>query len=102
MHDMTIPLSAQRIAALSIEAARRVDIEVVAATGSTNADLLARLEQLTQPVLLLAETQTAGRGRAGRPWHSAPGAALTFSLAWKFARPLQYLAGLPLAVGVAI
>src|SRR5437867_1513224 len=34
-----------------------------------------------QPCLLVAEQQTAGRGRQGRPWQSAPGASLTFSLA---------------------
>ncbi|MDB5761138.1 MAG: Biotin--[acetyl-CoA-carboxylase] ligase [Herminiimonas sp.] len=95
-------LSAQRIAASSHPIGQQVAVEVVAETGSTNADLLARLESLTSAVLLVAETQTAGRGRAGRAWHSAPGAALTFSLAWKFSRPLKALTGLPLAVGVAI
>lgn len=80
-------------------------IEVVAETGSTNADLLARIasgEPLSGPTLLIAERQTAGRGRTGRVWHSAAGASLTFSLAWKFYRPLQELVGLPLAVGVAL
>jgi BirA family biotin operon repressor/biotin-[acetyl-CoA-carboxylase] ligase len=102
MRSMIPSLSAQRIAAACRAAAQQVAIEVVAETGSTNADLLARLDTLTSPVLLIAEMQTAGRGRAGRVWHSAPAAALTFSLAWKFDRPLQALAGLPLAVGVAI
>lgn len=80
----------------------RVAVEVVAETGSTNADLLARATTLGQPTLLVAEHQTAGRGRAGRSWLSAPGDSLTFSLAWKFDLPLQQLAGLPLAVGVAL
>jgi BirA family biotin operon repressor/biotin-[acetyl-CoA-carboxylase] ligase len=74
-----------------------VAIEVVAQTGSTNADLLARAAQLAGPTLLVAEHQTAGRGRAGRSWLS-----LTFSLAWNFGGALQGLAGLPLAVGVAL
>ncbi len=77
-------------------------IEVVEETGSTNADLLARLPNLQQPTLLIAQRQTAGKGRGGREWHSVAGASLTFSLAWKFGRPLQELVGLPLAVGVAI
>lgn len=102
MRSMIPSISAQRIAASCRAAARQVAIEVVAETGSTNTDLLARLDSLTAPVLLIAGMQTAGRGRAGRVWHSAPGAALTFSLAWKLDRPLQALAGLPLAVGVAI
>lgn len=87
------------IAALSGAA---VDVEVVAQTGSTNADLMARAAQLARPTLLVAEHQSAGRGRAGRSWLSAAGASLTFSLAWKFAGPPQQLLGLPLAVGVAL
>src|SRR4051794_36823048 len=102
MRNMNLTLSAQRIAVSRRSAALPLDIEVIAETGSTNADLLSRLDSLQAPLLLVAERQTAGRGRAGRSWHSEPGATLTFSLAWKFERPLQALAGLPLAVGVAI
>jgi BirA family biotin operon repressor/biotin-[acetyl-CoA-carboxylase] ligase len=79
-----------------------VAVEVVAETGSTNADLLARAPALTAPVLLVAEHQTAGRGRAGRSWLSSPGHSLTFSLAWKFDGGVQKLTGLPLAVGTAL
>jgi BirA family biotin operon repressor/biotin-[acetyl-CoA-carboxylase] ligase len=79
-----------------------VKVEVVAETGSTNADLLARAAALREPTLLVAERQSAGRGRAGRSWLSADGGSLTFSLAWKFNGPVQQLAGLPLAVGVAL
>ena len=92
-------MNAAAIAALSRAA---VDVEVVAETGSTNADLMARAAQLPRPTLLIAEHQTAGRGRAGRSWLSAPGDSLTFSLAWKFAGSPQRLLGLPLAVGVAL
>jgi BirA family biotin operon repressor/biotin-[acetyl-CoA-carboxylase] ligase len=102
MRTMTLPLSAQRIAALRRAGAQQSAIEVVAETGSTNADLLARIDNLPSPTLLVAEMQTAGRGRAGRSWHSTAGATLTFSLAWKFNSPLRSLAGLPLAVGVVI
>lgn len=86
----------------------QISIEVVAETGSTNADLLAYIQHSQGPQtsclpkLLIAEQQTAGRGRAGRSWISAPSAALMFSLAWRFEQPLQKLVGLPLAVGVAI
>jgi BirA family biotin operon repressor/biotin-[acetyl-CoA-carboxylase] ligase len=95
-------MNAGAIAALSNGAAGMVDIEVVAETGSTNADLMARAAQLARPTLLVAEHQSAGRGRAGRSWLSAPGESLTFSLAWKFAGSPQRLLGLPLAVGVAL
>ena len=83
-------------------AMNRVAIEIVASTGSTNADLLARAATLQGPTLLLAEHQSAGRGRAGRSWLSAPGSSLTFSLAWHFDGGPARLAGLPLAVGVAL
>jgi len=79
-----------------------VDVEVVQETGSTNADLLARAAQLSAPLLLVAEHQTAGRGRAGRSWLSSPEGSLTFSLAWRFDGGPQALVGLPLAVGVAL
>ncbi|WP_369792150.1 biotin--[acetyl-CoA-carboxylase] ligase [Herminiimonas sp. CN] len=102
MRGMDISLSESRIAALRRAGAQQVAIEAVAETGSTNADLLARIDGLAAPTLLVAERQTAGRGRAGRSWLSAPGGALTFSLAWRFAQPIQALLGLPLAVGVAL
>jgi BirA family biotin operon repressor/biotin-[acetyl-CoA-carboxylase] ligase len=102
MYDMTTKLSPQRIASLCRSTAQQAAIRIVAETGSTNADLLAALKDLAGPTLLIAEKQTAGRGRAGRIWHSAPGASLTFSLAWRFKLPVQALVGLPLAVGVVI
>lgn len=102
MHNMNAPLSPENIAALYRPAAQFIHIQVVAETGSTNADLLAQIDALPAATLLIAEKQTAGRGRAGRVWHAAPGATLTFSLAWKFNRPAQELVGLPLAVGVAL
>lgn len=92
-------MNAARIAELSRAG---VAVEVVPETGSTNADLLARAAQLEAPLLLIAEHQTAGRGRAGRSWLSAPGHSLTFSLAWRFDGGLHALTGLPLAVGVAL
>lgn len=52
--------------------------------------------------LLAAEWQTQGRGRRGRDWRGILGASLTFSLLWRFERPASALAGLSLAVGVAL
>ena len=79
-----------------------IAVEVVPETGSTNADLLARAALLDAPLLLVAEHQSAGRGRAGRSWLSSPEGSLTFSLAWKFDGGPQALTGLPLAIGVAL
>ena len=92
-------MNAAHIASLSRSG---VAVEVVPETGSTNADLLARAAQLGEPLLLVAEHQTAGRGRAGRSWLSSSENSLTFSLAWRFDGGPQKLTGLPLAVGVAL
>ena len=101
-----LPLVAERIASLSTAAAQGLAIEVLAETASTNAELRARLSArpsgLPSPLLIAAEAQTAGHGRAGRRWHSAPGDSLCFSLAWRFRGPLARLSGLSLAVGVAV
>ena len=104
-----------------------LSVEVVAQTASTNTSLLERARVARepeddnafvqvrrsvesaafgrraadiQPCLLVAEHQTAGRGRLGRTWRSVPGASLTFSLAL----PMRMAdwSGLSLAVGVAL
>ncbi len=77
-------------------------LEIVARTDSTNADLLTRCQHLPQATLRLALQQDAGRGRGGRPWLSAPGHSLTFSLAWHFEQALHTLLGLPLVCGLAL
>ena len=100
--SLSLSMSPDAIAARCATSATHVAIEVVAETGSTNADLLARVDALDGPLLRIAENQTAGRGRAGRSWLSTPGAALMFSLAWRFKGPLHRMTGLPMAVGVAL
>jgi BirA family transcriptional regulator, biotin operon repressor / biotin---[acetyl-CoA-carboxylase] ligase len=57
-------------------------LDVVAETGSTNADLLTRAAagEDIDGVVLVAEHQMAGRGRHGRGWVSAPRTALTLSV----------------------
>ncbi|HWN59891.1 MAG TPA: biotin--[acetyl-CoA-carboxylase] ligase [Streptosporangiaceae bacterium] len=79
-------------------------IEVVAVTGSTNADLLARAAAgEPEGAVLVAEQQNAGRGRLGRAWVSPPRAALTFSVLLRPAAvPRALLGWLPLLAGVAV
>jgi BirA family biotin operon repressor/biotin-[acetyl-CoA-carboxylase] ligase len=71
-----------------------------AGSAAALAQRVGRRQADTQPCLLVAEEQMAGRGRLGRSWRSAPGASLTFSLALPLA-PRDW-SGLSLAVGVAI
>lgn len=99
---MTEALSVNRIAAGLDRQAREIAIEIIDETGSTNTDLLKRIFTLSSPTMLLARRQTAGRGRSGKTWHSAPDASLTFSLAWPFLRPAAELAGLSLVIGVSL
>ncbi len=78
---------------------RRID--VVKETGSTNADLLAAAETADQGIVLVAESQNAGRGRLGRTWTSPPRAALTFSMLLRPSLPAKKRGWLPLITGVA-
>lgn len=81
-----------------------LSVEVLAEADSTNTRLLERVRMAVageaQPCLLVAESQTAGRGRLGRPWQATAGQSLTFSLALPLA-PADW-SGLSLAVGVAL
>jgi BirA family transcriptional regulator, biotin operon repressor / biotin---[acetyl-CoA-carboxylase] ligase len=79
-------------------------VEVIALTGSTNADLLARAARgEPEGAVLAAEQQSAGRGRLGRAWTSPPRAALTFSVLLRPAAvPRARLGWLPLLAGVAV
>jgi BirA family biotin operon repressor/biotin-[acetyl-CoA-carboxylase] ligase len=76
-------------------------VEVLPEIDSTNTELMRRARAgQTEPVLLVAETQTAGRGRLGRPWHGEVGHALTFSLGLML-KPADW-SGLSLAVGLSL
>ncbi|WP_233998639.1 bifunctional biotin--[acetyl-CoA-carboxylase] ligase/biotin operon repressor BirA [Microbulbifer pacificus] len=70
---------------------------------STNARMLVALETgAGHCEVLLAEQQTAGRGRRGRTWLSPFGAGISISIGWRFSGGVQLLEGLSLAVGVAL
>src|SRR5438105_7132283 len=75
------------------------EVRVLERCSSTNALLL---DERRSDVLLAAEEQTAGRGRRGRRWYSAPGNGVTFSLSSTLRQPLRELAGLSLVAGVAV
>lgn len=95
------PISPESLQPLLHEAAGRIDLQVLAECDSTNLQLQA-LAKNGAPTgsLLLAERQTAGRGRRGRSWYQGE-QSLAFSLLWRLPddRPPS---GLSLAVGLAI
>lgn len=78
-------------------------VEVLPEIDSTNTELMRRARAgRLEPVLLVAEQQSAGRGRLGRQWRGgqAAGEVLMFSLGL----PLHMAdwSGLSLAVGVSV
>ncbi|MEV5814350.1 biotin--[acetyl-CoA-carboxylase] ligase [Streptomyces mutabilis] len=82
---------------------RRVD--VVQRTGSTNTDLVARAAagEADEGSVLVAEEQTAARGRLDRQWSAPPRSGLFFSVLLRPAEvPVQRWGWLPLLTGVAV
>ena len=77
-------------------------LEVLPEIDSTNTELMRRARAgRAEPVLLVAERQTAGRGRMGRSWESGGAIpALTFSLGLPL-NPANW-SGLSLAVGLSV
>jgi BirA family biotin operon repressor/biotin-[acetyl-CoA-carboxylase] ligase len=79
-------------------------VDVVDSTESTNADLLADARAPDRSVLV-AEVQSAGRGRLDRSWSSPARAGLTFSVLLRPELPApaaSSLGWLPLLAGVAV
>ncbi|MEV7240064.1 biotin--[acetyl-CoA-carboxylase] ligase [Streptomyces sp. NPDC003236] len=81
------------------------EVEVVRRTGSTNSDLVARAAagRAGEGAVLVAEEQTAGRGRLDRQWTAPPRSGLFFSVLLKPAEvPVARWGWLPLLTGVAV
>jgi len=104
---MTEPALHWPVAALAEALAPHVPgcaVEVAAEIDSTNSELMRRARAgRAAPVLLVAEAQTAARGRLGRGWQSGNGdvgGALACSLGLPLA-PRDW-SGLSLAVGLAL
>jgi BirA family biotin operon repressor/biotin-[acetyl-CoA-carboxylase] ligase len=103
---MAAPWFQNEIIAETASALPGLEVEVVPEVDSTSSELMRRArEGRCEPVLLVAERQTAGRGRMGRVWQSAGQAgeaqsSLTFSLGLPLA-PKDW-SGLSLAVGVSV
>lgn len=79
------------------------ELRRVAVTGSTNADLAAAAGS-GEPagLVLVADEQTAGRGRMGRVWSAPAGSGLAVSVLLRPAVPASRLGWLPLLTGLAV
>ena len=81
-------------------------VEVLPEIDSTNSELMRRFKgrpgqpPQPEPTLLVAEQQSAGRGRLGRSWQSRRGDSLMFSLSLPL-QPTDW-SGLSLAVGISV
>jgi BirA family biotin operon repressor/biotin-[acetyl-CoA-carboxylase] ligase len=98
-----VPLAAAAIHS-ALQPATRARLrhgEVAWSLASTNDTLLARAEPPAgECEFLVAEHQSAGRGRRARPWYAPPGGALCLSLGWSCAVLPPHAPALSLAVGV--
>lgn len=81
-----------------------ISVEVFQELDSTNAELLRRLASgdVASGAVVVAEQQTAGRGRRGREWVSPFAKNLYFSTVWNFSGGAQALDGLSLVVGLSV
>ena len=78
-------------------------LQVFDLVDSTNARVLTALDAgRGHGLVVLAEQQSAGRGRRGRQWQSPLAAGISLSIGWQFSGGVQLLEGLSLAVGVAL
>ncbi len=77
-------------------------IHACAVIDSTNQYMMAQLERWQKGECFLAESQTAGRGRRGRQWHSPFGSQFIMSMYWRLDDGPSAAMGLSLAIGVAV
>ncbi len=99
----TLLINPVRLHSLLEEVHDRLDVVSLAECESTSSLLLQRAEMgAPSGSVIVADHQKAGRGSRGRSWSASPQSSLTFSLLWRFDSELHRLAGLSLAVGVAV
>lgn len=99
------PLDATRLRDALAPATRDAvtSLDIVWSCPSTNDSLLERpAPRAGTTAVMLAEYQSAGRGRRGRKWLAPPGAAICMSFSWTFPELPRDLSALSLVVGVCV
>ncbi|MFC1720058.1 biotin--[acetyl-CoA-carboxylase] ligase [Pseudomonadota bacterium] len=82
--------------------ARLRELTLLREADSTNTVLLHLPADTQHAHAVLAECQTAGRGRRQKSWHSPAGGNVYLSLGWRFRKTGWPLSTLPLVVAVAV
>ena len=90
----------ERLSAATSEQLR--ELTVLQETDSTNAELARQPAERRHGHAILAEAQTAGRGRRQRTWHSPPGGNIYLSLGWRFKTNSVPLSTLPLVTALCL
>lgn len=93
------PLDAEDIRARLSDTSLPVELRFL--VDSSNSELARTRHGKAPAQVLLAESQSAGRGRRGRSWRSPPGSGIYLSLAWRFESGLTGLSALSLVAGMA-
>ena len=97
------PLDAARLAATDPDLLPGVSVEVVEEAASTNALVSERARAgAPEGLVVVAEHQTAGRGRLDRTWETPARSALTFSLLLRPTAAPSAWPWLPLLAGYAV
>ncbi|HET8959278.1 biotin--[acetyl-CoA-carboxylase] ligase [Nocardioides sp.] len=101
--DPRPPLDPERLAAFGHSAGRGLQVEIVDTAPSTNAVVAERARHgAPHGLVVVAEHQTAGRGRLDRAWETPARAALTFSVLLRPQVPAAQWPWLPLLAGHAL
>jgi len=80
---------------------KRIELEVFESLDSTNSHLKSYFQDKKNRACI-AETQTAGRGRFNRKWHSSFGHNIYLSLLYHFDKDVSDLAGLSLVLSLSV
>lgn len=103
-HPLDLLDASRILSALPDITQTQLALRVLQSTASTNSDASAWLveSRLHPYCVVLAEQQTAGRGRHGRTWVSPFAQNLYLSLAYELKGGVEALSGLSLVVGIAL
>ncbi len=97
-----VPGGRARSALAAGSGVRFADVRWLTDTGSTNADVLALARDgAAEGVVVVADHQTAGRGRAGRSWVAPPGSSLLVSVLLRPPAGVMDLSTMAVAVAAA-